>query len=74
MKSESPIIVSLERGFDARDEKAINSLLAKWLIYDVKINRRHKKTDIALFHSVGAVPELVKELEQLYPNEHLKGM
>lgn len=74
MKSPSPIVVSLNRKFSPGDEKAISTLIVKWLVYDVKVNQHRQNTQIAFFHSAAAKPDLVKELNELFPGEPLTGM
>lgn len=74
MKSESPIVIALNREINVADQKAISSLMAQWLVYDVKVNRSRSNTEIKFFHSVGAKPDLVKELNQLFPREKIAGM
>ena len=74
MVSESPIVIALNRLFSADDEKAINRLMAQWLVYDVKIRQKRLTTEIKFFHSTGAKPDLLKELNELFPNEHLTEM
>jgi len=56
MTAESPIVIALDRAMDARDQKAITSLMVKWLVYDVKVNRNRSGAEIKLFHSVAAKP------------------
>lgn len=48
--------------------------MVKWLVYDVKINRNRSGAEIKLFHSVGAKPDLVKEINMLFPSETIAGM
>ena len=64
------ITISLNRNLKPEDEKAVMYLMSQWLVYDVKFNR----TEIKLFHTAGAKPDLVKELAELFPNEHMTGM
>ena len=70
---ESTITIALDRAFDADDENRIRRLVAEWLVYDVQIQRRRAGAEIKLFHSMGAKPHLVRELQELYPNQSLIG-
>ena len=74
MASTSEITISLHRSFNTTDEQAVKHLMSQWLVYDVKINRHRSSTEIHLFHTVGATPDLVKELGELFPNENMTGM
>ena len=74
MAKTSEITISLNRIFNATDEQAVKYLMSQWLVYDVKISRRFSSTEIKLFHTVGATPDLVKELSELFPNENMTGM
>lgn len=74
MVSESPIVIALNRSFNEADERAITRLMAQWLVYDVKVRRNRLGAEIKLFHSTGAKPDLLKELNELFPNDHLTGM
>ncbi len=74
MASTSEITISLKRALNSADEKAVLHLMSQWLVYEVKINRRHSSAEIKLFHTVGATPDLVKELAELFPNENMTGM
>ena len=74
MVSESPIVIALNRSLNADDEKAINRLMAQWLVYDVKIQKNRVGAEIKLFHSIGAKPDLLKELNELFPGQHLTDM
>lgn len=70
---ESTITIALDRAFDADDENRIRRLVAEWLVYDVKIQRRPTGVEIKLFHSMGAKPYLLRELEELYPDQNFIG-
>jgi hypothetical protein len=74
MASTSEITISLNRTFNSTDEQAVKHLMSQWLVYDVKINRRHSSAEIKLFHTIGATPDLVKELAELFPDENMVGM
>jgi len=74
MTAESPIVIALDRAINARDQKALNNLMAQWLVYDVKVHRNRSSAEIKLFHSVGAKPDLVKELNKFFPREAITGM
>ncbi len=74
MTAESPIVIALNRAINARDQQAINRLMAQWLVYDVKVNRNRSSAEIKLYHSVGATPDLVKEINRLFPNDTIAGM
>mgnify|MGYP000918995505 CR=1 FL=1 len=74
MALTSEITISLKRTFSNADEKAVKYLMSQWLVYDVKINRHFSSAEIKLFHTVGAKPDLMKELEELFPNENMIGM
>lgn len=74
MTAESPIVIALDREINARDQKAINRLMAQWLVYDVKVYCRRASAEIKLFHSVGATPDLIKEVNKLFPNETIAGL
>jgi hypothetical protein len=74
MAATSEITISLNRAFNNTDQKAVTYLMSQWLVYDVKIRRNLSSAEIKLFHTVGAKPDLVKELAGLFPNENLKGM
>jgi hypothetical protein len=71
---ESTITIALNRAFDADDENRIRRLVAEWLVYDVQIQRRRAGAEIKLFHSMGARPHLLKELQELYPDQSLIGV
>ena len=74
MKSQTPIVIALDRAIDVDDQKAINRLMAQWLVYDVKIRQNRSGAEIKLFHSIGATPDLVKELSRLFPKETIIGV
>ena len=74
MASTSEIIVSLKRDLNSADEQAVKRLMSQWLVYDVKIHRHRKSAEIQLFHTIGAKPDLMKELAELFPNENMIGM
>jgi hypothetical protein len=74
MATTSEITISLNRSFNAADEKAVVRLMSQWLVYDVKIRRQRESAEIKLFHTTGATPDLVRELTKLFPNENMKGM
>lgn len=74
MTTESQIVVALSRAFDDKDEKAILRLKARWLVYNVKILRKTQGTEIKFFHSKGAKSDLLKELSELFPGEHMTEM
>jgi len=74
MASTSEITISLQRSFNAADEQAVKHLMSQWLVYDVKINRRRSSTEIHLFHTIGATPYLIKELDELFPHANMTGM
>ena len=71
---ESTITIALNRAFDADDENRIRRLVAEWLVNDVQIQRRRAGAEIKLFHSMGAKPHLLKELQELYPDQSLIGV
>lgn len=68
------ITISLNRGLNQNDEKAVLYLMSQWLVYDAKFNRTRSNAEIKLFHTAGAKPHLVKELAELFPNEDMTGM
>ena len=74
MAATSEITISLNRSFNAADEKAVARLMSQWLVYDVKIRRQRESAEIRLFHTTGAAPDLVRALATLFPNENLTGM
>ena len=74
MATTSEITISLNRTFNADDEQAVKHLMSQWLVYEVKISRKPSSAEIKLFHTVGATPDLVKELAELFPNENMTGM
>lgn len=74
MAATSEITISLHRAFNSADQKAVTHLMAQWLVYDVKIQRKYSSTEIHLFHTIGAKPDLVKELAELFPNENMTEM
>jgi hypothetical protein len=74
MAATSEITISLDRAFSSTDQKAVTHLMSQWLVYDVKIQRKYSSTEIHLFHTVGAKPDLVKELAELFPDENMLGM
>lgn len=74
MDPKSQIVIALDRPFDANDEKSILRLRARWLVYNVKVLSKRSKAEIQLFHTKGAKPDLLKELNELFPNEHLTEM
>ncbi len=69
----TPIVISLGRELNACDQKAITSLQAKWLVYDVKISRKRSSAEIKLFHTTGAAPDLIREVHKFFPNETVIG-
>lgn len=74
MAATSEITISLNRAFNSTDQKAVTHLMSQWLVYDVKIRQRGSGAEIKLFHTVGAKPDLVKELAELFPDENMLGM
>jgi hypothetical protein len=74
MAATSEITISLNRAFNSTDQKAVTYLMSQWLVYDVKIQRKYSSTEIHLFHTVGAKPDLVKELAELFPDENMMEM
>ena len=74
MLTKTPIVIVLNRAFDLNDEKAIDMVIAKWLVFDVKVQRRRSRTEIQFFHTDGAKPDLVRELSELFPGEHSTAM
>ena len=74
MATTSEITISLNRVFNSTDQKAVTHLMSQWLVYDVKIQRKYSSTEIHLFHTVGAKPDLVKELGELFPDENMTEM
>lgn len=74
MATISEITISLNRAFSSTDQKAVTHLMSQWLVYDVKIQRKYSSTEIHLFHTVGAKPDLVKELAELFPDENMMEM
>ena len=74
MTAKTPIVIALDRPVNADDQKAVTRLMVKWLVYDVKINRNRSGAEIKLCHSVGAKPDLVKEINMLFPSETIAGM
>lgn len=74
MATTSEITISLNRAFNSTDQQAVTHLMAQWLVYDVKIQRKLSSTEIHLFHTIGAKSDLVKEISELFPNESLLGM
>lgn len=74
MAATSEITISLNRAFSSTDQKAVTHLMAQWLVYDVKIQRKFSSTEIHLYHTIGAKSDLVKELSELFPNEKMLEM
>lgn len=74
MAATSEITISLNRAFNSTDQKAVTHLMAQWLVYDVKIQRKFSSTEIHLYHTIGAKPDLVKEISELFPNEKMLEM
>lgn len=74
MAATSEITISLNRTFNSADQKAVTYLMSQWLVYDVKIQRHYSSAEIHLFHTIGAKPDLVRELGELFPNENMTGM
>jgi hypothetical protein len=74
MISTSEITISLNRSLNAADEWAVTYLMSQWLVYDVRIKRHRKSAEIHLFHTVGAKPDLLRELGELFPDENMTGM
>jgi hypothetical protein len=74
MASASPIVISLSRSISLTDEKALSRLMSQWLVYDVKVDRKLSGAEIKLFHSIGARPDLLKELNEFFPHEKITEM
>jgi hypothetical protein len=74
MASTSEITISLNRSLNAADERAVIYLMSQWLVYDVRIKRYRRSAEIHLFHTVGAKPDLLRELSELFPDESMTAM
>ena len=68
------ITISMSRSLNQHDEKAVLFLMSQWLVYDVDYKHKNSSTEIRLYHTAGAKPHLVKELEELFPGESLTEM
>lgn len=68
------ITISLNRGLNQNDEKAVSFLMSQWLVYDVSFKRKSASAEIKLFHTAGAKPYLIKELTELFPGESMTEM
>ncbi|HRH42553.1 MAG TPA: hypothetical protein PKY82_13075 [Pyrinomonadaceae bacterium] len=68
------ITISLNRGLNQNDEKAVSFLMSQWLVYDAEFKRKHSSAEIKLFHTAGAKPYLIKELTELFPGENMNEM
>jgi hypothetical protein len=68
------ITISMNRSLSQSDEKAVSYLMSQWLVYDVDYKRRTSSAEIRLYHTAGAKPHLLKELNELFPGESLTEM
>ena len=68
------ITISMNRGLNQSDEKAVSFLMSQWLVYDVDYKRRNFSAEIRLYHTAGAKPHLLRELNELFPSESLTEM
>lgn len=68
------ITISMSRSLNQADEKAVLFLRSQWLVYDVSYKRSYSSTEIRLYHTAGAKPHLLKELNELFPGESLTEM
>ncbi|HEY8561764.1 MAG TPA: hypothetical protein VIL74_15415 [Pyrinomonadaceae bacterium] len=68
------ITISMNRGLNRSDEKAVLFLMSQWLVYDVTYKHKNTSAEIQLYHTAGAKPHLMKELHELFPGESLTEM
>ena len=68
------ITISMNRSLSQSDEKAVLFLMSQWLVYDVAYKKRSSSAEIRLYHTAGAKPHLIKELNELFPGESLTEM
>jgi hypothetical protein len=68
------ITISMDRSLNQADEKAVLFLMSQWLVYDVSYKRKGASAEIRLYHTAGAKPHLLKELNELFPGESLTEM
>ncbi len=68
------ITISMNRSLNQSDEKAVLFLMSQWLVYDVSYKSRSSSAEIKLYHTAGAKPHLMKELNELFPGESLTEM
>lgn len=68
------ITISMDRSLNQADEKAVLFLMSQWLVYDVSYKRKGSSAEIRLYHTAGAKPHLLKELNELFPGESLTEM
>ena len=72
--SKMGITISMSRSLNQTDEKAVLFLMSQWLVYDVSYKRNSSSAEIRLYHTAGAKPHLLKELNELFPGESLTEM
>ena len=72
--SKMGITISMSRSLNKTDEKAVLFLMSQWLVYDVSYKRNSSSAEIRLYHTAGAKPHLLKELNELFPGESLTEM
>ena len=72
--SKLGITVSMNRGLNQTDEKAVLFLMSQWLVYDVNYKHKNSFAEIRLFHTEGAKPHLLRELTELFPGASLTEM
>lgn len=68
------ITISMNRSLNQSDEKAVLFLMSQWLVYDVSYKNKSSSAEIRLYHTAGAKPHLIKELNELFPGESLTEM
>jgi hypothetical protein len=68
------ITISMKRSLSQTDEKAVLFLMSQWLVYDVSYKNKNSSAEIRLYHTAGAKPHLIKELNELFPGESLTEM
>jgi len=68
------IMISMNRGLNQSDEKAVSFLMSQWLVYDVDYKRRNSSAEIRLYHTAGAKPYLLKEVNDLFSGESVSEM
>ena len=68
------ITILMNRRLSQSDEKAVSFLMSQWLVYDMDYKRQNSSAEIRLYHTAGAKPHLLKELNELFPGESLTEM